>query len=86
MDSSSHTVLHWIMVSPHPDDVLTIYSCLPNDAELSDIYCQPSAVNIQHLIYNMVTSKHRCMGSLAMIRKCHKLCKVLQNSWNTVPQ
>ena len=42
------------MVSPHPDDVITIYSCLPNDAELSNVLCQPSTAEIQYLTYNMV--------------------------------
>ena len=68
MDRNSHTALHWIMVSPHPDDVITIYSCLPNDAELSDIYCQPSIAEIQHLIYSMGTPKYRWTRSLPMIR------------------
>ena len=25
------------------DDIITIYSCLPSDPDLSNIYCQPSA-------------------------------------------
>ena len=68
MDSSSHTALHWIMVSPQPDDVITIYSCSPNDTELSNAYCQPSTAEIKHIICNMATPKHRHMGSLSAIR------------------
>ena len=64
MNSSSHTLLHWIMVLPHPDDVITMYSCLPNDIELNNVYCQPSTEEIQHLICNMATPKYRQTRSL----------------------
>ena len=41
------------MISHHPDDVITIYSCSSSDPDLNDIYCQPSAeelptTNLQH--------------------------------------
>ena len=84
--NSSHTTMYWILDSHHPDDVITICSCSPSDPDLSNIYRKPSAEELQHLACNTATKKSRQTRSLTRIRRCHKLCKMPCNSWNTVPQ
>ena len=46
--NSSHTTLYWILVSHHPDDVITICNCSPSDPDLSDMYSQPLEEELQH--------------------------------------
>ena len=84
--SSSNTKLHWILVSHHQDNVITIYSCSHSDPNLRDIYSQPSTEELQHLAWDLATTKSNQTRSLTVTRRCHKLCKMPQNSQNTVPQ
>ena len=46
----------WILVSHHPDDVITIFSpSSPPDLDLGDVSSQPPAEEILKLIYNNKT-------------------------------
>ena len=71
--SALNTTLHWILVSYHPDDVITISPSSPPDLDLDDIFAQPPAEEILKLIYHIKTTHARWTRSLTAIQCQQKL-------------
>ena len=51
--NSSYIILDWILVSHHPDDVITILPSSSPGLDLDDVFSQPPAEEILQLIYNI---------------------------------
>ena len=56
--NSCYITLDWILVSHHPDDVITFSPNSPPDLDLGDIFPQPPAEEILHLVYNIKNTQN----------------------------
>ena len=75
----------WILVSHHPDDVITISSRTPSDLDLADIFSQPPAKEILQLIYGMNNTHTKQTRSLTAIWWWYKLYKKTLKSHQSNP-
>ena len=62
--NSSYIKLDWILVSHHPDDIITISLSAPPDLDLDDNFSQPPAEEILLLIETIKNTDTRSKRSL----------------------